>query len=31
MGMIERLTDLTFSVNQELEDVGSAIGGINQT
>lgn len=31
IGMIVGLTELSFNVNQELEDVGSAIGGINQT
>ncbi|MEZ6043279.1 MAG: branched-chain amino acid aminotransferase [Planctomycetaceae bacterium] len=31
LGMIVGLTELSFNVNQELEDVGSAIGGINQT
>ena len=31
IGMITGLTELSFNVNQELEDVGSAIGGINQT
>lgn len=31
IGMIVGLTELSFNVNEELEDVGSAIGGINQT
>ena len=31
LGMIVGLTELSFNVNQELEDVGSAIGNINQT
>ena len=31
VGMIVGLTELSFNVNQELEDVGSAIGAINQT
>ena len=31
LGMIVGLTELSFNVNEELEDVGSAIGGINQT
>ena len=31
LGMIVGLTELSFNVNQELEDLGSAIGGINQT
>jgi len=31
LGMIVGLSELSFNVNQELEDVGSAIGGINQT
>ena len=31
LGMIVGLTELSFGVNKELEDVGSAIGGINQT
>ena len=31
LGMIVGLTELSFNVNQELEDIGSAIGGINQT
>jgi Flp pilus assembly pilin Flp len=31
LGMIVGLTELSFNVNQELEDVGSAVGGINQT
>ena len=31
IGMIVGLTEMSFNVNQELEDVGSAIGGINQT
>ena len=31
IGMIVGLSELSFNVNQELEDVGSAIGAINQT
>ena len=31
IGMIVGLTEMSFNVNQELEDVGSAIGCINQT
>ena len=31
IGMIVGLTELSYNVNEELEDVGSAIGGINQT
>jgi len=31
LGMIVGLAELSFGVNQELEDVGSAIGSINQT
>lgn len=31
LGMITGLTELSYNVNQELEDVGSAVGGINQT
>ena len=31
IGMIVGLTELSFNVNEELEDVGSAIAGINQT
>lgn len=31
LGMIVGLTELSFNVNEELEDLGSAIGGINQT
>jgi hypothetical protein len=31
LGMIVGLSELSFNVNQELEDVGSAIGHINQT
>jgi len=31
VGMIVGLTELSFNVNQELEDVGSAIGCVNQT
>lgn len=31
LGMIVGLTELSYGVNEELEDVGSAIGGINQT
>ncbi len=31
LGMIVGLTELSFNVNQELEDVGSGIGAINQT
>ena len=31
LGTIVGLTELSYGVNEELEDVGSAIGGINQT
>ncbi len=31
LGMIVGLTELSYGVNEELEDIGSAIGGINQT
>lgn len=31
VGMIVGLTELSYGVNEELEDLGSAIGGINQT
>jgi hypothetical protein len=31
LGMIVGLTELSFNVNEELEDLGSAIGGLNQT
>ena len=31
LGMIVGLTELSFNVNQELEDLGSAFGAINQT
>ena len=31
LGMIVGLTELSFNVNQELEDLGSAVGSINQT
>ena len=31
LGMIVGLTELSYGVNEELEDVGSAVGGINQT
>lgn len=31
IGMIVGLTELSFGVNKELEDVGSAIGHISQT
>ncbi len=31
LGMIVGLTELSYGVNEELEDVGAAIGGINQT
>lgn len=31
VGMIVGLSEVSFNVNQELEDVGSAVGGINQT
>jgi hypothetical protein len=31
LGMIVGLTELSYGVNEELEDVGSAIGAINQT
>ena len=30
IGMIVGLTELSFGVNEELEDLGSAIGSINQ-
>lgn len=30
LGMIVGLTEVAFNVNQELEDVGSAFGSINQ-
>ena len=31
IGMVVGLTELSYGVNEELEDLGSAIGGINQT
>ena len=31
LGMIVGLTELSYNVNQELEDLGSGIGAINQT
>ena len=31
LGMIVGLTELSYGVNEELEDVGSAIGSLNQT
>ncbi len=31
LGCIVGLTEMSHNVNQELEDLGSAIGGINQT
>lgn len=31
LGMIVGLTELSFNVNQELEDLGSGIAAINQT
>ena len=31
LGMIVGLTELSYNVNEELEDLGSAIGAINQT
>ncbi len=31
IGMIVGLTELSYGVNEELEDLGSAIGAINQT
>jgi hypothetical protein len=31
LGMIVGLTELSYAVNEELEDLGSAIGAINQT
>ena len=31
LGMIVGLTELSYSVNEELEDLGSADGNINQT
>jgi hypothetical protein len=31
VGMIVGLTELSYGVNEELEDLGSAIGSINQT
>ncbi len=31
LGMIVGLTELSFGVNEELEDLGSAAGSINQT
>ena len=31
LGMIVGLTELSYGVNEELEDLGSAIGAVNQT
>lgn len=31
IGMIVGLTELSYGVNEELEDLGSAVGAINQT
>src|SRR6185312_6256355 len=31
LSMIVGLSEVAFNINQELEDVGSAIGSINQT
>lgn len=31
MGLIVGLSEVAFNINQELEDVGSAFGSINQT
>ncbi len=31
LGVIVGLTELSYGVNQELEDLGSAIGSINQS
>ncbi len=31
LGMIVGLTEMSYNVNQELEDLGSGIGAINQT
>ncbi|MEZ6060447.1 MAG: branched-chain amino acid aminotransferase [Planctomycetaceae bacterium] len=31
IGMITGLTELSYGVNEELEDLGSAVGAINQT
>ena len=31
LGMIVGMTELSYNVNQELEDLGSGIGNINQT
>lgn len=31
LGMIVGLTELSYGVNEELEDLGSAIGSVNQT
>ena len=31
MGLLVGLTEVAFNINQELEDVGSAFGSINQT
>lgn len=31
LGVIVGLTELSFGVNQELEDLGSAVGSINQS
>lgn len=30
LGMVVGLSELTFNINQELEDVGAAFGSINQ-
>ena len=31
LGVIVGLSEMSYGVNEELEDLGSAIGGINQT
>ena len=31
LGVIVGLTEMSYGINEELEDLGSAIGGINQT
>lgn len=31
LGMIVGLTEMSYGVNEELEDLGSAVGAINQT
>lgn len=31
LGMIVGLTEMSYNINEELEDVGSAVGSINQT